>query len=175
MLILCPGSNLGDRVVNLHSAINELRAVMTYITTSPIYESDALVPENAPQEWNKPYLNMVVAGKCSLEPHELLRRIKFIETKLGRPKNYEKWSPRVIDIDILAYDSIYMNDKDLHIPHKNIFDRPFFVYPLADIMPEWTYPDAGPACGKTAKQIADEIKKVSDSLNTRRTEIKLDS
>jgi len=140
MLILGLGCNIENRLMNLRQALAELRTLqeLTILQVSPVYESDALLPENADPIWNKPYLNVALRCSTSLSPEALLSKLKAIETKMGR-ENSQHWSPRVIDIDILAWDDLVIRRPSLHIPHKGLLDRPFALWPLADVAPDWKY------------------------------------
>ena len=103
MLILGLGTNLGDGLSNLRSALRLLQksSTMTPLQISPIYTSAALLPAYAPMAWNRPYLNIAVACDTKLSPFDALSQIKQIEKQLGREEN-QRWAPRVIDVDILA-------------------------------------------------------------------------
>lgn len=141
MVILGLGSNLGDRLANLRCALTKIKALphFTVIQISPIYISDALLPQNAPLNWNTPYLNLAIYGKSTLSPYDLLTKIKEIEIAVGR-KPEKNWGPRVIDIDILAWDDLVQFDEKLHIPQENLIERPFALWPLADVAPNWVHP-----------------------------------
>ena len=149
MIVLGLGSNQGDREKFLQEAIYALGNILTNIKTSSIYESPALLPENAPPEWNINFLNMAIAGDCEITPQELLRKVKEIELKLGRQfRGY--WSPREIDIDILAYNSLIIDEENLQIPHKFLHERDFAIIPFAEIYPDWIHP----ILGKSALEIS---------------------
>lgn len=167
MVILGLGSNLGDRLEFLRKSIGYISKILSDITTSGIYESDALLPPDAPKSWDIPFLNMAVGGKTDISPHDLLTKIKAIETKMGRNQNSERWSPREIDIDIITYDNLVMKEKSLTVPHKHLSERLFFLLPLRDIEPKWKYPKKGKNYGKTAVELAKDIS--SDSVNTKKT------
>jgi 2-amino-4-hydroxy-6-hydroxymethyldihydropteridine diphosphokinase len=84
-----------------------------------------------------PFINAVIAVTTSLSPHELLARAKVTERALGRDSARERhWGPRPIDLDILAYDDVKMNDPDLTLPHPYMFERAFVLVPLAEIAPD---------------------------------------
>ena len=138
-IILGLGSNVGNRQANLDSAIVALGEYVKNIRISSVMETEALLPENAPESWDMPYLNMAIAGDTPLPPYELLAKIKQIEQNLGRVK-LGHWSPRNIDIDILAIDDLVMNEPDLTIPHKELLTRDFALKPLLELMPDWVYP-----------------------------------
>lgn len=141
MLVLGLGTNLGSSLENLRQAIKLLRENknITVLKISSLYKSDALLPENAPSNWNQPFLNLAVACETELSPDEILIFIKTIEKKLGREQT-ERWSPRIIDIDILAWDNLVYKKDNLQIPHKELLNRPFALWPLLDLMPNWEHP-----------------------------------
>ena len=149
-VLLGVGSNVGDRLHYLRQAVRalgtagsrtlELRAI------SPIYESDALLPDGASTEWNLPYLNLAVLAETELEPLDLLPWIKATEVGLGR-RPAARWSPREIDIDLLAIDGLTVNSPTLTLPHRDLLERPFVLLPVADLVPDWplSEPSGGPA------------------------------
>jgi 2-amino-4-hydroxy-6-hydroxymethyldihydropteridine diphosphokinase len=84
-----------------------------------------------------PFVNAAIAITTSLSPHELLARAEQCERTLGRDRTHEaRWGPRSIDIDLLAYDDLVLNDPDLILPHPHLFERAFVLVPLAEIAPE---------------------------------------
>ncbi len=132
MVYISLGSNLGNRINNLRTASAFLIQRCLHNTTcSIVLETEAILPENAPIEWNKPFLNMIVSGETELSPSELLAALKSIETEMGRPEFYELWSPRIIDLDILLWDKLEINSSDLKIPHPELANRPFLHHLLA--------------------------------------------
>jgi len=169
MIILGLGSNLGDRLAFLKKAADDISKILSDNLYSPIYESEALLIKNSPKEWNIPFLNMVIAGKTNLSPQQLLKEIKNIEKSLGRTDNEPRWSPRVIDVDILAFDDLIIDEEKLKIPHIELRKRAFFILPLADILPKWSYPSAN---NKTASELAKKIAK-NDLLKTKRTTLSI--
>ena len=139
MLYLSLGSNLGNRISNLRQAFELLQVrCLNNATYSIIIETQAIVPDQADISWNLPYLNMIVKGGTNFTPEELLKEIKSIELEMGRPKNYTKWSPRIIDIDILIWHDLRINIDDLVIPHPEIHNRPFLLH-LLSLMGEKSY------------------------------------
>ncbi len=154
MVVLGLGSNLGDRLTHLRRAFSFLKKTsgISIRSVSPIYSSDALLPDNAPDEWNHSFFNLAILCETTFSPQELLSILKSIEKKLGRSFE-KKWSPRVIDIDILAWDNLVLDENNLQIPHRCLHERPFALWPLADLAPEWIYPAPGILQGKTAAEI----------------------
>ncbi|CAL7963250.1 dihydropteroate synthase [Gammaproteobacteria bacterium] len=155
MIILGIGCNIGDRLASLRNTLTHLRAIdeLTVHQVSPVYESNALLPDNAPQNWDSPYLNLALSISTKLSPEQLLTKIKTIEEKMGRLEHLH-WSPRIIDIDILAWhEECYHTDK-INIPHKGLLERPFAIWPLADVAPNWKYCESNKnETGKTAKEL----------------------
>ena len=140
-IIFALGSNLGNRELFLNKAIVALtnRLNLKNIKASTILQNKALLLENSPKEWDIDFFNITFSGDINLddfEPLEILRIIKEIELKVGRI-NRGKWSPREIDIDILAIDNLAFDFGDkLHIPHKELFNRDFFTNKFEEIEPE---------------------------------------
>ena len=129
------GSNQGQRLNNLRLAFKFLKQIFTETTSSIVLETKAIVPNNAPKNWDIPFLNMVVHGYTQQEPHELLKNLKAIEGQLGREPKHEHWSPRIIDLDILLYDQIALTTPDLIIPHPELKNRDFLIHLLASMQP----------------------------------------
>jgi dihydropteroate synthase/2-amino-4-hydroxy-6-hydroxymethyldihydropteridine diphosphokinase len=129
------GSNLGDRRDNLRTALKSLRQHSIDVrSVSPVVESPAMLPPQAPAEWNLPFLNTVVECRTALAPEPLLDAIKRIERDLGR-SDTRHWAPRPIDIDILLHDETIVASDRLVIPHPGLATRAFFLTPLAALRP----------------------------------------
>lgn len=138
-MVLGLGSNLGHREINLKRAINRLtrgaRAVLRAPQLSRVYESPALTPTGAPADWDLAYLNCALSAEPLVEPEALLKQIKEIEQSLGRADG-ERWSPRVVDIDILWWPGREMQTEALQIPHPEVLARAFVLAPLCDLVPD---------------------------------------
>lgn len=128
------GSNLGDRAENLISAITRMGEYISNILKSPVYETPPWGVVDQPA-----FLNMVITGKTTLSPTRLLAFLKKIEVEMGRVKSMH-WGPRVIDLDILLYDSMQFSYPKLTIPHANMCERAFVLVPLADLSPQLVIP-----------------------------------
>jgi 2-amino-4-hydroxy-6-hydroxymethyldihydropteridine diphosphokinase / dihydropteroate synthase len=146
------GTNSGDRIKHLRAAIAKIKTEFKLSAVSPIYESKAMLPDGAPIEWDKNFLNLVALIDTSLSPQSVLIAVKKIEKEMGRT-NRERWAPREIDIDLLAFESESLVIENLQIPHVGLKDRPFALLPLADVWPDWVYPDFS---NKTALQLASQ-------------------
>lgn len=157
MIILGLGTNVGDRLENLRVALAHLKQLpkLKIQAVSPVYSSNAQLPENAETTWNQAFLNVAIRCESTFDPYELLHAIKNIEAKLGRTEN-ARWSPRIIDIDILVWDSLCMHEDELTIPHTHLLQRPFALWPLADVAPQWQYPVTGVKQFQTAAQLTEK-------------------
>ena len=129
------GSNLGDRLAQLREASRQLQQEgIKVLNESSIYETAPWGKEN--QDW---FLNVVLQVETSLSSNDLLGRCLSIEEKMGR-KRTEKWSQRIIDIDILYYKDEVSDSEDLILPHPGIPDRRFTLIPLDELAPEEIHP-----------------------------------
>lgn len=154
------GGNLGDRAQNLAQARSYIAELYPILAESPLYETPALMPENAPKEWNIPFLNQVVHAQSDVEPLAVLAALKAVEKTMGRTPS-ERWAPRVIDIDIIAYGDHYLKSDALYIPHASMHTRDFVLKPLCDIAPHWRYPGSSVSGGKTASELLEELPHVA--------------
>ena len=137
-VFLSLGSNEGKRFNYLKKTILNIKNInsLKYIKSSPIYETRPMY--NLEQE---SFLNMVVEINTSINPIELLKKTQSIEKKIGRNMTNLKNQPRVIDIDILDYESVILNDRELILPHPNITERLFVLKPWSDIAPMHKLPN----------------------------------
>ncbi len=101
---------------------------------------------------------MIVYGSCSSSPEELLKGLKQIECDIGRPQVYEKWAPRVIDLDILLWDDLTLDTPYLRIPHPELINRPFLLHLMAMLNPM----DNTPIINKTFGTVAYDIPNIQD-------------
>ena len=124
------GANCGDRADNLTRAIDALAAQGFDIEKiSPVVETPALLPPDADPAWDKPYLNLVVAGRADWSAADGLAIAKRIEQQLGRTAG-PRWSPRPIDIDLLLWGAQQVNRGRLTVPHIDARTRDFVLTPL---------------------------------------------
>ena len=129
------GSNLGDRQGNCKKAISLLEdSGLTVTRRSSMYETKPWGYADQPM-----FINMAVAADTTLTPAELLALLKKIESDMGRQAGI-KWGPRIIDLDILLFDDITINEQDLVIPHPLMHKRDFVLGPLTEIAPEKIHP-----------------------------------
>jgi 2-amino-4-hydroxy-6-hydroxymethyldihydropteridine diphosphokinase len=141
---LALGSNLGDRLTNLRLAIGALTPQMEARAKSKVYETLPWGFADQPK-----FLNQVVRATTYLEPEPLLKHLKRLEVALGRKESFPN-GPRLIDIDILFYDDLVLNQPALAIPHPRLQERGFVLVPLMDIAPDLVHP----VTGKTVREMA---------------------
>ncbi len=134
------GSNLGNRAAMLSAAEAEIAKLpgVTVRRRSRVHETPALLPPGDPTP-QPAYLNAVVELVSELSPHELLAALKAIEVKLGRA-TAEKWAPRVIDLDLLLYGDIVLDEPTIQLPHPGMARRRFVLEPLAELVPDLKHP-----------------------------------
>ena len=132
------GSNLGDRVTTLASAIEKIAALpgTSVVTGSSIYETEPAYYDDQPA-----FANMVIEIETDLGPGDLYAHLAMIESDLGRVREFPN-APRTLDIDILLYgDEVsHKLHGSLEIPHPRMRERAFVMVPLLEIAPDITDP-----------------------------------
>jgi 2-amino-4-hydroxy-6-hydroxymethyldihydropteridine diphosphokinase len=129
---LALGSNLGERVGFLQRAVDELAAAdgVEVAAVSRVYET---APVGGPPQ--DAFLNAAVAVDTALEPRALLALAQRIENGADRVRA-ERWGPRTLDVDVLLYGDVVLDDPELTIPHPRMWQRGFVLAPLRDVAPE---------------------------------------
>jgi dihydropteroate synthase len=153
-IVLALGGNVGDKVLSLRRALRaiagepgiELTAVSRLYRTPPWGKTD--------QDW---FVNACALGRTSFKPEALLERMKALEVELGRA-SAERWGPRVIDIDLIAYDDVALKTERLTLPHPELFNRAFVLVPLAEIAPDLVI--GGVQVGDAATRLEAEAQEV---------------
>jgi len=148
------GSNLGDRLDNLHAArqqISDLSDIQPPVLSSAIYETD---PVDCEPEAPK-FLNAVVEFGYNGDPLRLLKKLKSVEAALGRPREHARNVSRKIDIDLLYIGDMKINNGELELPHPRMHLRKFVLQPLADIRPELILPRQAKTVRKLLAQLND--------------------
>ena len=129
------GSNIGKRKENCYRALTLLKQKGIKITKmSSFHETEPWGYKNQPS-----FLNMVIEAETMLGARDLLEILQQIEKKLGREKSF-KWGPRTIDLDILLFDNMSVQENDLMIPHPLMHKREFVLKPLCEITPALRHP-----------------------------------
>jgi 2-amino-4-hydroxy-6-hydroxymethyldihydropteridine diphosphokinase len=128
------GGNVGDVRAALHRAITAFcdGEQVRLLARSSDYRTPPWGVEDQP-----PFVNLCIAVETALHPRMLLERAQAVERKLGRERAKERrWGPRPIDIDLIAYDDLTLDEPGLELPHPRLFERAFVLVPLAEIAPE---------------------------------------
>ncbi len=129
------GSNIGDRKRNILKAYERLSEKgLKIIEKSGFFKTAPYGYESQPEFLNSVALVEVEAGAL-----RLLEIIKEVEKEIGRTETF-RWGPRVIDIDILFFEDLVLKSEVLNIPHLDLHNRCFVLYPLAEIAPDFLHP-----------------------------------
>ena len=113
---------------------------MRLIALSPLYESPAMLPADAPPLWDRPFINAVAQYESRLSPEAILALTQAEERAAGR-KDRGRWGPRELDVDVLAYGELQLESEGLTLPHDGIATRDFVLLPWLDIAPDWEHPN----------------------------------
>ncbi|XP_072952563.1 folate synthesis bifunctional protein, mitochondrial-like [Typha angustifolia] len=130
-IVIALGSNMGERIQNFNRALLLMKASGINITRHGcLYESAPAYVTDQPQ-----FLNSAIRGTTKLGPHELLKVLKQIEKDIGRTDGI-RYGPRMMDLDILFYGRFQIESEILKVPHERIWERPFVLAPLVDLLGE---------------------------------------
>lgn len=139
--VISLGSNLGNRLENLQGAIDALEDTpgLRIKSVSPVYETEpwGVAPGSQPS-----YFNAVVVLRTTLPPSSLLERAQAVEEAFHRVRD-ERWGPRTLDVDIVAYADVVSDDPVLTLPHPRAHERAFVLAPWYDVEPEAQLPGRG--------------------------------
>ncbi|MFF9130496.1 2-amino-4-hydroxy-6-hydroxymethyldihydropteridine diphosphokinase [Streptomyces sp. NPDC014806] len=143
--VIALGANLGNRLETLQGAIDALEDTpgVRVKAVSPVYETEpwGVEPGSQPS-----YFNAVVLVKTTLPPSSLLERAHAVEEAFHRVRD-ERWGPRTLDVDIVAYAGVVSDDPHLTLPHPRAHERAFVLAPWYDVEPEAELPGRGAIAG----------------------------
>lgn len=150
------GSNLGNKKENYLEALARIAKLPNtkIVKESSLYESE---PLGDSKEW---YVNGVIEIATELKPEMLLKKCKNIERAMGRKKVRKKWGARIIDLDILLYNALKLEKKNLKIPHPELHNRKFVLVPLSEVAPQVIHPVLGATISELLVSVKDD-KRVS--------------
>jgi 2-amino-4-hydroxy-6-hydroxymethyldihydropteridine diphosphokinase len=143
-VLIALGGNVGDVRATFAQAIPEICAATqaALLARSSDYETPPWGKDDQP-----PYVNACIAIETQLPPRELLDALHGVEARFGRNRAAEtRWGPRTLDLDILAYDDVRIDQPGLTVPHPRLFERAFVLVPLAEIAPD------RPIAGRTPRE-----------------------
>jgi 2-amino-4-hydroxy-6-hydroxymethyldihydropteridine diphosphokinase len=133
--VILLGGNLGDRHSNIAKALSLIEVnAGSVIKKSRVYETEPWGFSDQPE-----YLNQVVEIKTNFSAEKLLNILLQTENQMGRKRN-EKWSPRIIDLDILYFNDEIISTEVITVPHQHMHERRFVLEPLTEILPEMIHP-----------------------------------
>lgn len=127
------GSNV-EREQRIRQGIALLRQQFGQLRISPVYESAAIGFEG------DEFYNLVVGFETALQPKELVALLRHIEQSCGRNRGLLKFAPRTLDIDILLYGDVILENENIRIPHPDITRFAYVLRPLAELCPDCVYP-----------------------------------
>lgn len=130
------GSNV-DPQLNLTKALTQLARIFGSLHVSPWYRNHAVGFEG------EDFINLVLGFETELSVHQMQARLREVETLCGRPRNAPKWAARTMDLDILLYGDLSLDEPQLRLPRPDLLLRPYMLKPLADIAPTLRHPTDG--------------------------------
>ncbi|EBS8366935.1 2-amino-4-hydroxy-6-hydroxymethyldihydropteridine diphosphokinase [Salmonella enterica subsp. diarizonae serovar 50:z:-] len=132
------GSNLTSPLEQVNAALKAIADIpdSRIVAVSSFYRTPPLGPQDQPD-----YLNAAVALDTALAPEELLNYTQRIERQQGRERKAERWGPRTLDIDIMLFGDKIINTERLTVPHYDMKNRGFMLWPLFEVAPELIFPD----------------------------------
>lgn len=145
------GTNLGDRSKNLSQARGLISTISRITEESSVYETAAWGITDQPN-----FLNQVIVIDGIKDPRVLLSQIQEFEIEIGRIRK-EKWTARLIDIDILYFGDKVIADKILNVPHPEIQNRRFTLLPLVELAPDFVHPVLQKSTQELLNQCNDQL------------------
>lgn len=151
------GSNLNDPKQQILHALSSLRKIpdAEVVRVSSLYRSKPLGPEDQPD-----YVNAAAMLETSMSAFKLLTQLHQIEQDSGRIRDSQNWGPRIIDLDLLLFGDEKINEENLTVPHPEISNRNFVLYPLIEMTPDLTIPGQGAARDLLEQVAAEGLNKI---------------
>ena len=135
------GSNLASPLEQVNAAVEALGKIpqSKIVAVSSFYRTPPLGPQDQPD-----YLNAAVVLETALDAETLLDNTQRIELQQGRVRKAERWGPRTLDLDIMLFGDAVINTERLTVPHYDMKNRGFMLWPLFEVAPDLTFPDGIP-------------------------------
>lgn len=142
------GSNLTSPLDQVNAAIAALGEIpqSRVVAVSSFYRTPPLGPQDQPD-----YLNAAVELETDLAPEALLDNTQRIELQQGRVRKEERWGPRTLDLDIMLFGDQVLNTERLTLPHYDMYNRGFMLWPLAEIAPDLCFPNGATLASQLQK------------------------
>jgi len=143
------GSNLASPQEQVNAAVQALGAIpqSRIVATSSFYRTPPLGPQDQPD-----YLNATVVLETALDAEALLDNTQRIELQQGRVRKAERWGPRTLDLDIMLFGNEVINTDRLTVPHYDMKNRGFMLWPLFEVAPDLIFPD-----GSSLRSVLDDL------------------
>ncbi|MGM8516537.1 2-amino-4-hydroxy-6-hydroxymethyldihydropteridine diphosphokinase [Enterobacter asburiae] len=147
------GSNLASPLEQVNAAVQALGEIpqSKIVAVSSFYRTPPLGPQDQPD-----YLNAAVVLETALDAETLLDNTQRIELQQGRVRKEERWGPRTLDLDIMLFGHETINTERLTVPHYDMKNRGFMLWPLFEVAPDLIFPDGIP------------LRTILDNLNAER-------
>lgn len=135
------GSNLASPLEQVNAAVQALGEIpqSRIVAVSSFYRTPPLGPQDQPD-----YLNAAVVLDTDLDAETLLDNTQRIELQQGRVRKAERWGPRTLDLDLMLFGNEIINTERLTVPHYDMKNRGFMLWPLFEVAPDLTFPDGIP-------------------------------
>jgi len=145
------GSNLASPLEQVNAAVKAIGEIPDshIVAVSSFYRTAPLGPQDQPD-----YLNAAVALDTSLEAEALLNHTQRIELQQGRVRKEERWGPRTLDLDIMLFGDEIIHTERLTVPHYDMKNRGFMLWPLFEIAPELRFPDDNQPLAEMLQQVS---------------------
>jgi 2-amino-4-hydroxy-6-hydroxymethyldihydropteridine diphosphokinase len=162
LVLIGIGANLGDPVAACREAMDVLSSHpgIRVVRTSALYRTEPVGKTD--QGW---FVNAVALCSTSLSPGRLLEDLAAIENRFGRSR-YERWGPRTLDLDIVAFGDLVIETVALTLPHPRLHERKFVLIPLLEILPEWKHPLLRRSVRKMLEDLGDKEGQAVELLGT---------
>lgn len=151
------GGNIGDAEATLHAAFGSIDRLegTRVVRRSRLYRTPAWGVTGQAD-----FINAAALVETSLPPQALLHALLQLEREAGRERRADgsdRWGPRTLDLDLLLYGDIAINQPGLHVPHPRLAERAFALVPLVEVAPDAIIPGVGPAAHALAALVTDDI------------------
>jgi 2-amino-4-hydroxy-6-hydroxymethyldihydropteridine diphosphokinase len=146
------GSNLGDRLANLRLGLRAVASHATDLVVSDVYETEPVLFVA-----QGPFLNACCVGRTCLTPRQLLSELQDAQRRAGRRSGGPRYGPRELDLDLLLFGDLTLENEELVVPHPRLRERAFVLVPLSEIAANWIVPATAVGKAATVAQLAKAV------------------